>query len=79
MLKIKVFDCEDERDLETTINKFIEQIDKEDKEVIDIKYQANCTMYDDEQVYIYSALIMYNDKLYRTPKKYEIVEKIEQC
>ena len=38
MLKIKVFDCEDEKDLTNELNDFIEDIYKQDKEVIDIKY-----------------------------------------
>lgn len=48
MLKIKVFDCEDERDLENKLNNFIENIFKQDKEVIDIKYSTNIAINDDE-------------------------------
>ena len=35
-MKVKVFDCEHEKDLEEAVNGFIEN-----KEVIDIKYQVS--------------------------------------
>ena len=78
MLKIKVYECDDEKKLEMKINDLIIDLDNEDKEVIDIKYQASCSIQDDEQVYIYSALIMYDDKKYKqyVPKRFEIVEKV---
>ena len=78
MLKIKIYDCEDEKELEQKINNLIIDLDSEDKEILDIKYQANCSIQNDEQVYIYSALIMYDDKKYTTPKRYEIVEKVKE-
>ncbi len=78
MLKIKIYDCEDEKELEQKINNLIITLDNEDKEVIDIKYQSNCSIQDDEQVYIYSALVMYDNKTIQQykPKRYEIVEKV---
>lgn len=54
-MKVKVFDCEHEKDLEEEINKFLE----EDIKVIDIKYQVSISMYSNEQIYCYSALIIY--------------------
>lgn len=80
MLKIKVFDCEDERDLANELNNFIENISKQDKEVIDIKYSTSIAINDDEQIYCYSALVMYDEKIYKVykPKRYEIVEKVEE-
>lgn len=78
MLKIKIYDCEDEKELEQKINNLIIDLDSENKEILDIKYQANCSIQNDEQVYIYSALIMYDDKKYTTPKRYEIVEKVKE-
>lgn len=54
-MKVKVFDCEHEKDLEEEINKFLE----EDINVIDIKYQVSISMYSNEQIYCYSALIIY--------------------
>ena len=51
---VKIFDEEHEMDLEDKINNFIK-----DKEVVDIKYEVATTMTDEEQIYCYSALIMY--------------------
>ena len=79
MLKIKVYDCESEIDLEKRLNNLMQQLEEHDQEVIDIKYQANCSVDGDEQIYIYSALVMYDDKAYKEykPKKYEVLEKID--
>ena len=79
MLKIKVFDCEDEKDLTNELNDFIEDIYKQDKEVIDIKYSTSIAINDEEQIYCYSALVMYDDKIVKQykPKRYEILEKVE--
>nr|DAM43723.1 MAG TPA: Sporulation protein Cse60 [Caudoviricetes sp.] len=80
MLKIKVFDCEDEKDLTNELNDFIEDIYKQDKEVIDIKYSTSIAINDEEQIYCYSALVMYDDKIVKQykPKRYEILEKVEE-
>lgn len=57
MLRVKVFDEEHERDLEDNINDFLEDIDVDN--LIDIKYQIS-TLYDyKEQIYCYSAMIIY--------------------
>lgn len=55
-MKVKIFDYEDEKDLENEINTFLEN----DVEVIDIKYSVSATIYSEEQIYCFSALIMYN-------------------
>jgi len=56
-LKVKVFDEGHEKDLEDAINDFLKTIKEDD--VIDIKYQIS-TMYDyKEQIYCYSAIILY--------------------
>lgn len=57
-MKVKIFDYESEKDLEEEINDFID----EDKEIIDIKYQVSCSIYSEEQIYCFSALIMYKTK-----------------
>ena len=57
-MKVKIFDESHEQDLEEVVNDFIKTI-----KVIDIKYQVS-TMYDhktQEQIYCYSALIIYED------------------
>ena len=55
-MKVKIFDETHELDLENKINGFL----KENKiEVIDIKYSV-AVMYDErEQIYCYSAMIIY--------------------
>lgn len=55
-MQIKVFDEEHEADLEEKVNDFIDDV-----KVIDIKYQVSISMFSDEQVYCYSALIMYEE------------------
>lgn len=54
-MKVKIFDEEDERDLEKDINEFL----KEHKDIIDIKYQVSISIFSEEQIYCFSALIMY--------------------
>lgn len=80
MLKIKVFDCEDEHKLTEDVNDFIEKINNQDKEVIDIKFSTSVGICKEEQIYCFSALVMYDNKVYKQykPKRYEIVEKIER-
>lgn len=79
MLKVKIFDCEHENNLTNKINNFIKEISNEDKEVIDIKYSTSISINDDEQIFCFSALVMYDDKLTKEykPKKYEIIEKVD--
>lgn len=77
MLKIKLYDCETEWDLEKQLNNLMEQLEKHDQEVIDIKYStSHFSDENQQQVFSFSALVMYDDKLYRIPKRYEIVEKV---
>ncbi len=59
MYKVKVFDESHERDLETKVNSFLSTI--EGKEVIDIKYEVAITMFSNEQIYCFSAMILYKD------------------
>ena len=55
-MKVKVFDESHEKDLENAMNEFItEEID-----VIDIKYSVSIGIFSEEQIYCFSALIMYN-------------------
>ena len=55
-MKIKIFDESHEKDLEDAINKFINE--KEPK-IIDIKYAVSAAIYAEEQIYCFSALILY--------------------
>ncbi len=59
-MKVKLFDESHEKDLEEDINNFI----KENKvEIIDIKFSNAVSIFSDEQIYCFSALIMYKVKL----------------
>jgi len=55
-MKVKVFDEEDEKDLENDINDFLEDLDGE---VVDIKYQVSIGVFSEEQVFCFSAMIVY--------------------
>ena len=57
-MKIKVFDEENETDLEDKVNKFLEDLDDE---LIDIKYQVSFATYGEEQLYCFSAMIVYKE------------------
>ena len=60
MLKIKMFDEEHEEDLEIVVNEFL--MDKKYQNIIDIKYAiASMISKDNEQIYCYSAMVIYND------------------
>ncbi len=54
-MKVKIFDESHEKDLEDKINEFL----KEHIDIIDIKYQVSIAMFSEEQIYCFSALIMY--------------------
>ncbi len=56
-MKVKIFDMDHELDLEDEINKFII-----DKEIIDIKYSVSIEAIGEDQIYCYSAMIIYIDK-----------------
>ena len=58
-MKVKIFDCNHEKDLEKKINEFLKETSAEIK---DIKF-SNCCMQDEDndQIYCFSALIIYQD------------------
>ena len=55
-IKVKIFDYEDEFDLEEDINSFISS---NNIEVIDIKYQVSVGVFSEEQIFCFSAMIIY--------------------
>ena len=55
-VRVKIFDEEDEKDLECDINEFLEDLDGE---VVDIKYQVSIGIFSEEQVFCFSAMIVY--------------------
>ncbi len=56
-MKVIIFDESHEKDLEEDINNFLENAENID--VIDIKYQVSTSMFSEEQVYCFSAMIIY--------------------
>ena len=54
-MKVKIFDEEDEKDLEDKVNDYLEEIERE---VIDIKYQVAVSIFGEEQIYCFSAMII---------------------
>ncbi|MBQ6546817.1 MAG: sporulation protein Cse60 [Bacilli bacterium] len=57
-MRVKIFDEAHEKDLEESINAFLEELD-EDKEIIDIKYEVSVSVFSEEQIYCFSAMIIY--------------------
>ena len=55
-MKVRIFDEESEEDLQDSINNFLEGLEKE---VIDIKYQVSACVSGEEQIYCFSAMIIY--------------------
>ena len=55
-MKVKLFDYESEKDLEEAINDFLD----DDMNLIDIKYQVSIAVCGEEQIYCFSAMIIYN-------------------
>ena len=58
-MKVKIFDYEDELDLEEDINEFISD---NNIEVIDIKYQVSVGVFSEEQLFCFSGMIIYIEK-----------------
>lgn len=55
-MKVKIFDEAHEKDLEEDINEFLEE---KNPNVIDIKYSVSIGIYGEEQIYCFSAMILY--------------------
>lgn len=55
-VKVKIFDENHEADLEKSINDFLKN---NEIEVIDIKYQVSVSVFSEEQVFCFSAMIIY--------------------
>lgn len=54
-MKVKLFDYEDEKDLENAINDFLDST----IDIVDIKYQVSMGLFSEEQIYCFSAMIIY--------------------
>ena len=55
-MKVKVIDESHEEDLERSVNAFISSV-----EVIDIKFQVSASIFGEEQIYCFSAMIIYKE------------------
>lgn len=64
-MKVKIFDCEHEADLERKINEFIRDME----DIVDIKYQINSFYAGQEQIYSFSAMIIYGKIYQKNPEK----------
>lgn len=58
-MKVKIFDESHEKDLEEDINDFIME---ENPNIIDIKYSVSISMFSEEQIFCFSALLLYEEK-----------------
>ncbi len=56
LMKVKIFDLESEKDLESAVNGFL---NSGDFDIIDIKYQVAIAVSGEEQLYCFSAMIIY--------------------
>lgn len=55
-MKVKLFDESHEKDLEASINDFLEDFSGE---IVDIKFQTAISVFSEEQVFCFSAMIIY--------------------
>ena len=58
-MKVKIFDESHEKDLQDSINEFISE---KNCDIIDIRYQVAIGIIGEEQIYCFSAMIVYNTK-----------------
>lgn len=55
-MRVKVFDESHEKDLESAVNAFLDNLDSV---LIDIKYNVAISTCGEEQIYCFSAMIVY--------------------
>lgn len=58
-VKVKVFDESHEKDLEKAINAFLSSTNSD---IIDVKYNVAIAVCGEEQIYCFSALVVYSPK-----------------
>lgn len=58
-MKVKVFDESHEKDLERSINAFLSSTNSD---IIDVKYNVAIAVCGEEQIYCFSALVVYSPK-----------------
>lgn len=57
-MKVKIFDEVHEMDLEKSVNSFLEETEID--ELVDIKYNVAIGISGEEQIYCFSAMILYS-------------------
>lgn len=55
-MKVKIFDESHEKDLEAQVNSFLSEMNGE---VIDIKFSTAISMFGEDQIYCFTAMIIY--------------------
>lgn len=55
-MKVKIFDESHEKDLEVQINNFLSELSGE---VVDIKFSTAISMFGEDQIYCFTAMIIY--------------------
>ncbi len=58
-MKVKVFDENHEKDLEKSVNSFI---CGHNYDIIDIKFNVAVSIFGEEQVFCFSAMVLYEEK-----------------
>ena len=56
MLKVKIIDENHEKDLENGVNNFLESTEYE---IVDIQFRSAVSIFSEEQIYCFSAMIIY--------------------
>lgn len=57
-MRVKIIDENHEKDLEKSINEFLSSTNND---IIDIKFQVSTSLFGDEQIYCFSAMVMYEE------------------
>ena len=57
-MKVKLFDESHEKDLEEKLNDFLSTLDNE---VVDIKFGVSTSMFSEDQIYCFSAMVIYKN------------------
>lgn len=58
-MRVKIIDESHEKDLEKSINAFLSETECE---VIEIQFRTAVSMFSEEQIYCFSAMIVYQEK-----------------
>ena len=56
-MQVNVFDESHEKDLENSVNSFLKEVD----DLLDIKYSVAITAVGEEQIYCFTAMIIYRN------------------